>query len=721
MANAGADNFDFDLVSEFEGYVTVRDKTNVSEKVMVRGSKNVYKKDTGNISVRPGLKRRGTANSAASGVISSFEWNTSQGRTYVLRTQDDKLQVESDIADDSTLVWYDLLDDLSSMRLVFSPWWDEDQSRDKLLFVNGEDTIWYWPGGITKIGTPTSSTIPKSDTDTTWDEDGFRNQTNISAGDNTTQFDVTNPSGTTFRYTFDGTGTDPSITATTFPIGSYVLITSETNFAAGNQGLFQITGVAANYFEVTNASGVVEANITIGSGFLYRKFANILSINGNLYGFTNATDVTTLTGIYPDPSGEPADSIALQVPIPEPLKPAEDFDADFIRVIGNQAFVGSYTNRNVYVSAADDFTDYVVPVPRVSGDPELLTLDDNPSGIGVRQGNAHISAGLSDWYVISFTDIAVSSTLTQQTLVDKQQTAALDAALAHEFIDMVGDDIVYLSQDNQLRLYGIFRNITTSKYPSLSEQVKDEFKNEDFTGGMVRAVGDDIYVLAPLSGKTYIHRTHESVDGVGNVIADRHWNPPWILNASRVALIDGQVYVHSNANPQIYQVWDTEQWHDDSPSDDPIPYNCVMRMSYRNHERRQGIISFDKPYFEGYMTQGTFLNAYVLSDYNGATGIQEVPINSNEDQASFFEGAASPAIGDASIGSNPLGDGLSNEEEQGQESLPKFRAIPQINPVNCFEYQLVVFSEAADSRWEILALGTNATVNKNQQAAYIIK
>lgn len=90
------------------------------------------------------------------------------------------------------------------------------------------------------------------------------NHTNT-VGGSTTQFDITNPSGTTFRYTYDATGTDPAITALTFPTGSQVTITG-TDMATGNNGTFTITASAANYFEVDNPAGVVESNKTINAG-----------------------------------------------------------------------------------------------------------------------------------------------------------------------------------------------------------------------------------------------------------------------------------------------------------------------------------------------------------------------------------------------------------------------------------------------------------------------
>jgi hypothetical protein len=87
-----------------------------------------------------------------------------------------------------------------------------------------------------------------------------------SKGSSTTQFNVTNTSGSTYRYTFNGTGTDPNINSGTIPIGTAVGI-YETALSSGNHGAFITTGVGANYFEVTNPSGVVESNKAISTGF----------------------------------------------------------------------------------------------------------------------------------------------------------------------------------------------------------------------------------------------------------------------------------------------------------------------------------------------------------------------------------------------------------------------------------------------------------------------
>lgn len=134
-------------------------------------------------------------------------------------------------------------------------------------------------------------------------------------GTSTSQFDITNPSGSTFRYTWDTNGTDPNIDHH-LRVGSSVVVNAQ-NFSAGNKGTFTVTGVAANYFEVTNASGVVEGNKTIGTGsitvagldFSHTVAEDCLFLvngnNSNMYISSNGTTVVddaTATGhLYGSP------------------------------------------------------------------------------------------------------------------------------------------------------------------------------------------------------------------------------------------------------------------------------------------------------------------------------------------------------------------------------------------------------------------------------------
>lgn len=90
-----------------------------------------------------------------------------------------------------------------------------------------------------------------------------------SVGSSTTQFDITNPAGTTFRYTYDGNGTDPVINTSTFPTGAKVYIWGPGSISFVNAGAFTVTNSGTNFFEITNAAGSAENNVVLGAtGFL---------------------------------------------------------------------------------------------------------------------------------------------------------------------------------------------------------------------------------------------------------------------------------------------------------------------------------------------------------------------------------------------------------------------------------------------------------------------
>lgn len=608
----GSKNFEFAIQTEWATYNSSRDKTNINENVLVRGSKNVYKKLSGVISVRDGQQRRGVADSTESPISSEFVWNTSWGATYNLVISNSKLYV---VVDD---VWYTLLSSLTKTRYVFDKWWDNSAKKDTCIFVNGTDDMFSWGGGFAFISSTTSNTIVL----------------------------------------------DRTVTASMLP-----------------------------------ASGTVV-------------------INGTSYTYSGSSG-STLTGVSGDPTGEANGSAVLEVVTTHSNTPASDFLADFIKVINNQVYVGSYTSRLCYISSNTDFTDYTVPTPRTPGSPELLTLDGTLKGIGVRQGNAYIGFGSGSWAIISFNDITVGTDLTQQTKVDVKPVALQQAPYAHEFIDTVGDSLIYLAQDQQVRSFGDFNNLFTPGYPSLSQEIATELAEENFTGGGLKCIGEFVYVTAPNSGIVYLYQVRYSVDRGGNVVAERLWHSPFVWNLTRIDNLNGEIIGFSNANPQIYNLWGTGQWHDDSPSGENLPYECIMALGYRNNSRRQGLLSFDKLYTEGYITAGTLLNFQINYEYQGSKNIVNGVINSLTLPATLYSGNPPASLGDSSLGDEPLGEGTFNQSDE-ESQLPKFKNISSLSFINCTEYQPIIYSDTADARWEILALGTDAQEVEEQQANYLI-
>lgn len=481
-------------------------------------------------------------------------------------------------------------------------------------------------------------------------------------------------------------------------------------FCDGSADLKNWSG-AIGLISSTTVNTIVLTSTVASLGF---TSAGTVIINGTEYTYSGVSG-STLTGVGTDPTGEANNSVVLQKPTTNSNIIGSEFLVDFIKVVGNQVYYGSETSRLLYISTNSDYTDTTANSPRTIGDADILTLDEPPVGIGQRDGKAHV-ATRKGWYVISFNQITVGTDLTEQTIVEKKPMASKKGALRHEFISNVGDDLIYLSEDQQLHVFGTFRNINQPQFPSLSDDVFFELENEDFTGGHLKTAGDFIYLTAPNNGRVWLHETRTQVNSLGNIEKKRLWHPPFIWNISRIAVIGGIEYGHSNANPQLYQMWNTLQWEDDSPADEALPYDCVAAFSYRKL-RRDELVSFDKAFYEGYYAPGSEVISAIVYEYQGERTVIQAPIANQNVTPEAYIGDVGAALGEATLGDNPLGD-IVSDEEADQELLPKFRIITDLEEQHVFEYQQRVYSTTSGSRWELIALGTNQA-EADEESTYL--
>lgn len=782
------DNFKFKLFGcdtphEFIGYISSTDPTTAKLGVLRRGSKNTYKKSSGTVGNRPGLLLRGAADSTLAGVDSSFEWNSSRAITYPLRVSNGKLQVESDVVTAGTFLWYDLLT-ASPTRFVFDAWWDDANKKDRLVFVDGDGNLYSWSGGLGAIASTTANTIVLTGSSSAvaqgFDASGTQQ---VVINGNTYNYTAAGSSGNT-AYTQSPTNANVSITSTSIIGQSFTTGASATQIIAAtvtikalaisndSDATFELAiysdnagvpgtklgaavGSIPHAFSAGDFTVSVTLNVTASPLTTYHLVISGVSVpvtcqtyigvsgavgtnvstNAGITwsasnGYLNATvtentvSPQTLVGVSPNPTGEVNASLVLQKVVTNTSRPALGFSCDFLKVIGNQVHIGSYSSRLVYISKDTNYAEFTVPDVRVAGDPDILTLDSNVNGITVQKQNATtqvavISGSEGDWYTILRSNITVGTTLTEDVQVVKSETADLQTALAHEFIDTVGDSILFLDQSNQLRQYGTVRNIVTPVYPELSLDVQDELAGVDFTGGHLRVATDGegamvVYATAPLIGTDYMYQVRQRIDESGNLTAERLWHPPQIRNLSRIAIIDGQIFGHSNSNPQLYQLWNTGQWHDDSPSatDTGVPYECIAAFVYDSGDNRVLQEKFDKIFFEGYLTEGTDLFGKAYLDYQGATALYDIVVNNRDHLAKTYVGQNAISLGDKSLGDDPLGDSV-NESNDDQELVPKFRTIVGVEEADCFEHSLLAWSNQLDARWELLCLGTNAVPSLN--------
>lgn len=727
------DDYTFQLDSDFGGYISSKDRTNLKSGILVRGSQNVYKKRSGTIASRPGIMRRGTADSTDAGVVAEFVYNTSQGRTLPIRVQNNKLQVESTIVNGSTYVWYDLLESstllspaLSLTRFVFSTWWEANEQKDRAVMVRGDGNTLHWSGGIAIFSSSGVS--------------GTGGLSGASIGVAGTGYTVGNiltvNGGTNAQVKVLKVSSGVVTGIEVYRRGSGLTganIGNSYSCSGGTGTSFQATIDAIADYSIITKQGSDSWTDLGFSSYLYADKRII--INGVEFFYTHGEGTTTLEGVVGSTASLTNGMVVIQSVIVQTLVdeiPDTDFTADWVVFVGNQACYGSYTSKVIHIATDSSsggrlgFSDLLNPADDlVVGEADFAVLDDVTNGGIVRNGKLYVSTGSSDWYEITPNDVPpiaiplyhnvpTSSSAYVITTVKKRKGTGLSGLLTHELSCVWGDNIYYISKDNQLRVVGTFTQIEGTNFPIVSQNVYDEFQEEDFTGGHIKSSGDTIYITAPISGRHWMYQIREDVDKNGQITAERLWQSPQVSGISRFSEIDGVLFGHSNAHPQLYQIWDTNQYHDDDPSGEEVSYTCIARFSYghtlgsKGGVDRVALNKFDKVYYEGYLSMGSLIYGKVYFDYKGATDIQDVEINTIEKPAKFFLGQQVTGIGTESLGSNPLGDGIV-EEANDQATLSKFRTICNVTPKDNFEYELEVFSVDVNSRWELLCLGVNIT------------
>ncbi len=698
---ATSDNYEFALIGDrslpFDGYVSTDDPTNTAPNVLVRGSQNVYKDLSQQIVNRCGLKRRGAGDPTEDGVITTYEWYDSLGRTIPLRVlASGKLQFESDLVTPGTFLWYDLQTTADNTRYIFAPWWDDTESKDLLLMVNGTSNIYAWSGGLITIGSVGTAVDGVSPTGLVVNTGGTGNVVGA-------QFEITGGGGVgaVIEVTaVDGGGAATAISLIT-PGEGYAIGTGYTTIlVSGTSGGAPTVDVAtiATYGTITKSG----TTTWLQSGFIQGDSMWVNGVSMPVSYGINSTTVYT-TG---DPSAAPIGSLVFATVVVTANTPDTNFHNDFCIVFNNQFIVGSYTSRLVYASANTDYTTFGDVSPFFEGLQFILILDDTLRGFAIRQGNLQISAGQSDWYEVVLSTTNISGTTYANIAIAKKPGATLSSALGQEFIVNNGDDIYYVAQDHQIYVYGAFTNQFNQRFPALSQAVRDELTEEDFTGGALKSVNDSLYLISITSGKTYTYSARQFVNPEGNIVAERLWYPPQVWNISRVAVIDGVVFGASSENPQYYQLFNTGQFHDDTPTTQVAPYECVARFAYWNFGKRYLLGDLNRLYIEGYIAENSPLDATLRLNYLGSTDEITKVISALNDNPVLYSANGVALIG-SGVGDHLIGGG--GLDEFGNPALPKFREILNFQRSNVFEYQIELYSYTADSQWKILALGTNGS------------
>lgn len=528
-------------------------------------------------------------------------------------------------------------------------------------FCNGEDEWYRFNGAWATYASDNGSDQITVEGSTTLANLGFSAQT--SAGGATTQFDITNPVGTTFRYTFDGTGTNPGDFTTLLVVGSKVWIGAQ-NFNAANNGIFTVTAVASTYFEVTNASGVVESNKTIGTGFLYVNLESFV-VNGTVVYYKTLSN-QTFVGVNTIPVMAVGDLI---VQSPNIVPKLTSFKGSVVMAHDGRLHARLDSKKSVWnYSKLDDPWDWTAGAIDGAGGAKEVEFGGPITSFGKLNKTAlclknGIIKSLSFKQVGTRIDTPVYDTLV--TADDKGTTLGANNQKS-TFSTPLG--MVFITPDKRMVLLtGVTAN-NEPQYLFLDDQIQPIFT----AGVHDEASGICVNNTVWYSFKQDINSTYNDVVIKGDLtrqttttegkVIPISWDTPYIgWNVSDWTVVfDAElgknvVHWHSSINSNSYELIDNK-------TDNTQPYTAIIRSWAEQFGIPHLQKKVDYIYLEVNMTENTELLVTPLYDEDGVTGAPEyVLLGTSTNQkfdSSFYNPFGSSKYGSQKIGSNELAPDL---------------------------------------------------------------
>ena len=421
------------------------------------------------------------------------------------------------------------------------------------------------------------------------------------------------------------------------------------------------------------------------SGFLINGTTTVI-IDGITYTYTGGETTTTLTGVTPDPTlgGHAVGAFVYQGVRTAANQPASGLTNDLLKVLRNQVYVGSTTSQQVFVSQVDNYVDYTFSSPRAVGEGAIFIFDGVLKGIVQQEEAMYFSAGTDQWYQTLF-QLSADNALESLTII-RLKTGQQAAAFSQKAIAKAKNRVIFVSQEPTFDQLGRVENITTPDSKPLSDPIKNEFDELDFTECQVTYWRDDYYICVPSESVMLIFNSSKGF-----------WEAPQVLPAGMTTIHNGLLYLHSNAVPETYLMFD-------GLSDNGNSYISLIALQYRNDGSRYKKKIFDLYYTEGYISAATTIQARLNYNWTGSSGVAQWDIVGSGLPLILQANTGNGGLGHLPLGHTYLGGGT------GLDDLPKFRHIQGLTTMpDVWEYQIIYQCASPDQQWELLASGANST------------
>ena len=489
----------------------------------------------------------------------------------------------------------------------------------------------------------------------------------------------------------------------------------------GDDNLYEWNGAVATIASATANTITKNGTTTWAQNRFYTTRNKIVVINGTEYTYTGGESTTTLTGVTPDPSGEAANSVAVQKIVTQTNKPAANRNNHTIYNFENQIVVGSEDDEEVYMSANDSYYDFTFSSPRVPGEGVLLTLSGTTRAISSLGSDLLIFSGRSTIFRTQFNQLDVGSTLTETLKVKKFDVGEDQGALSQESVIPIGNSLIYLTNEVALRSINSPDDANGVNPKRLSTPIKPDFDAENwFTTAGVPDIfmawyKNTLFITANQESRMYMLNYIEDADGK----LKRYWNPPQILPVGAMSIIEladdngeirSRLYGHSNAVPETYLLFEgaSDGVYDGMAVADKIPIDAKAVYAYLAD--KEGLLkSFDEYYVRGEITPNTDdLLMTINYDYEGGTQTIEQTIDGNDEN--ILEGNVQiNSLAQQSLAVNPLGSFLNPPS-----NARKFRVIKEFAKEDFFEINVSFSTNSVDRYWAIISHGSNAELSRRK-------
>ena len=430
---------------------------------------------------------------------------------------------------------------------------------------------------------------------------------------------------------------------------------------------------------------------------------------GTEYAYTGGETTTTLTTVTTSGSFDlVAGDILYQKIVSNSNIPESGYVTDNIFQFNNNVFYSSEGDNRVFMSLNTAPTTFTPSSPRIAGEGNTFTLDGAGAKFGVIAGKVVMFVG-DLAYLPTFTPITVGSTLAETIVIQVRSFGTNQGAHSQETIVQVDDAIVMLSKEPALRLYESFEQISDRTIKSLSNPIKPDFDEEDWTNAVGAWHGSRVFMHSRVNSLTYILEWVEDADG--NV--RRYWNPPQTFPIGAFAQDSGYLYSLSSADGKTLLLFNgsSDYSYDFSGATSAkTPIEAIMKLAYNPFGKRGNLKTHDELMVEGEISPNTNdLLCQLEYDFGGATAINEQYINGG-DLDIILESLEMTSLGQQSLGASPIGGGLSDPAPGSH-----FQTILEYAPDDYYLLGINFSTNELDRTWSIMSVGPNVRLSNRRR------